>query len=134
MLPYVGFLFRCYSTPIYDLVSESIGKGRVALVGDAAFVARPHCGAGVTKAAGDATALADALTAATGVAEALDAYSGCRVPAGETAVEWARRLGSYFLTGEDGRRLPVAEAETPVSTDFIIRYTGIDLSEVSEAH
>jgi len=36
--------------------------GRVALVGDAGlFVARPHVGTGVTKAALDAQALADAL-------------------------------------------------------------------------
>jgi 2-polyprenyl-6-methoxyphenol hydroxylase and related FAD-dependent oxidoreductases len=34
--------------------------GRVALLGDAAFVARPHVGAGVTKAALDAASLADA--------------------------------------------------------------------------
>ncbi len=32
--------------------------GRVALVGDAAFVIRPHVGGGVVKAAEDAAALA----------------------------------------------------------------------------
>ena len=46
---------------IYDLRSERMGKGRVAIIGDAAFVARPHCGAGVAKAADDAVALATAL-------------------------------------------------------------------------
>jgi len=34
------------------------------LLGDAAFVARPHVGAGVTKAALDAMGLADAIRAA----------------------------------------------------------------------
>ena len=43
--------------PIYDLVSPRIAHGRVALMGDAAFVARPHVGMGVTKAAEDAMAL-----------------------------------------------------------------------------
>lgn len=36
--------------PIFDLVSPRLAFGRVALLGDAAFVARPHTGMGVTKA------------------------------------------------------------------------------------
>jgi 2-polyprenyl-6-methoxyphenol hydroxylase-like FAD-dependent oxidoreductase len=49
--------------PIFDLESPSIATARVALVGDAAFVARPHVASGVMKAALDAEALADALAA-----------------------------------------------------------------------
>ncbi len=45
--------------PIYDLVSPRMVFGRVALAGDAAFVARPHAGAGTTKAALDAACLAE---------------------------------------------------------------------------
>ena len=37
--------------PIFDLESPRIAFGRVALVGDAAFVARPHVATGVMKAA-----------------------------------------------------------------------------------
>src|SRR5262244_4657261 len=44
--------------PIFDLDSPQTAFGRVALLGDAAFVARPHVGAGVTKAALDAASLA----------------------------------------------------------------------------
>ncbi|MGA7788132.1 MAG: FAD-dependent monooxygenase, partial [Xanthobacteraceae bacterium] len=40
--------------PIYDVASPRMAFGRVALAGDAAFVARPHAGAGTTKAALDA--------------------------------------------------------------------------------
>ena len=47
--------------PIYDLESPHMAFGRVAIVGDAAFVARPHVGAGVSKAADDAAALVEAL-------------------------------------------------------------------------
>ena len=47
--------------PIYDLESPRMAFGRVAIVGDAAFVARPHVAAGVSKAADDAAALAEAL-------------------------------------------------------------------------
>ena len=35
--------------------------GRISIIGDAAFVARPHVAAGVSKAAKDAVALAEAL-------------------------------------------------------------------------
>ena len=48
--------------PIFDLESPRTVFGRVALLGDAAFVARPHVGAGVTKAALDAASLADAVS------------------------------------------------------------------------
>src|SRR5262249_7347644 len=46
--------------PIYDLASPRLAFGRVALIGDAAFVARPHVAAGVSKAAGDAAGVAPA--------------------------------------------------------------------------
>jgi 2,6-dihydroxypyridine 3-monooxygenase len=36
--------------------------GRVCIMGDAAFVARPHCAAGTAKAAEDAWQLGEALT------------------------------------------------------------------------
>ena len=50
--------------PIFDLESPRMVAGRVALLGDAAFVARPHVGAGVTKAALNAAWLTDALCGA----------------------------------------------------------------------
>ena len=46
---------------IYDLAAPQLVFGRAVIMGDAAFVARPHVGAGVTKAALDAACLADAL-------------------------------------------------------------------------
>src|SRR5262249_40377357 len=46
----------------YDLVSPRVVVGRVALLGDAAFVARPHVGAGGTKAALDALGMAEAIS------------------------------------------------------------------------
>ena len=49
--------------PIYDLESPRMAFGRVAILGDAAFVARPHVAAGVSKAADDAAALVEALQA-----------------------------------------------------------------------
>ena len=78
-----------------------MGQGRVALAGDAACVARPHVGMGVTKAACDARALAASLDGNPDVAAALDAYSAARVPASRAAFERSRRLGAYIFDGLD---------------------------------
>jgi 2-polyprenyl-6-methoxyphenol hydroxylase-like FAD-dependent oxidoreductase len=49
---------------IVDLSVPRMGFGRVALIGDAAFVPRPHTAASTSKAAANALALADALAQA----------------------------------------------------------------------
>lgn len=82
--------------PIYDLESPQMAFGRVALAGDAAFVIRPHVGAGVVKAAQDAAALASALDRGANVEEALRAYESERLGVGRRYVAQARRLGSYL--------------------------------------
>jgi len=82
--------------PIYDLESSRMAFGRVALIGDAAFVVRPHVGAGIVKAAEDAAALAAALDADADVAAALSAFEARRMPVGRAFVARARRLGSYL--------------------------------------
>jgi 2-polyprenyl-6-methoxyphenol hydroxylase-like FAD-dependent oxidoreductase len=82
--------------PIYDFESPRLAFGRVALLGDAAFVARPHVGMGVTKAADDAVALADELQATADVPEALRRYEARRRPAGAAIIARARHLGAYM--------------------------------------
>ncbi len=82
--------------PIFDLMSERIAFDRVALMGDAAFVARPHVGMGVTKAGDDALGLARALASTDTVAAALQAYEAERLAPGRAVVERARRLGAYM--------------------------------------
>ncbi len=80
--------------PIYDLESAQLVRGRAAILGDAAFVARPHVGLGVTKAAGDAVALADALAAhPDDPAAALSIYEAKRLAFGASIVAHARVLG-----------------------------------------
>jgi 2-polyprenyl-6-methoxyphenol hydroxylase-like FAD-dependent oxidoreductase len=81
--------------PIYDLASPRLAFGRVALVGDAAFVARPHVGAGVSKAADDAAALAAALDSED-VEGALRRYEAGRLPENNRIIERARHLGVYL--------------------------------------
>ena len=94
--------------PIYDLESPRLAFGRVALLGDAAFVARPHVGMGAIKAAQDAMVLSELLGQAP-VAEALRRYDAERQPAGAALVAVGRRLGAY-LEGKQGAasRDPVA--------------------------
>jgi 2-polyprenyl-6-methoxyphenol hydroxylase-like FAD-dependent oxidoreductase len=81
--------------PIYDLETPRMAFGRVAVIGDAAFVARPHVGAGVAKAADDAVALADAL-AVDAVEPALRRFEAERLPVGRRIIEHARHLGAYL--------------------------------------
>ena len=81
--------------PIFDLESSQIVFGRVALLGDAAFVARPHVGAGVTKAGLDAVSLADA-TVGQDVAAALLQYQREQQPFGRGLVALGRQEGAYL--------------------------------------
>jgi 2-polyprenyl-6-methoxyphenol hydroxylase-like FAD-dependent oxidoreductase len=81
--------------PIYDLESPRLAFQRVAIIGDAAFVARPHVAAGVSKAADDAAALAAALDADQ-VETALLRFEAERLPVGRKIIERARYLGAYL--------------------------------------
>ncbi len=82
--------------PIHDVVSARLAFERVALLGDAAFVARPHVGMGVTKAADDAVALAACIAAGGATPQALRRYEAERQPVGMVVAERARRLGAYL--------------------------------------
>jgi 2-polyprenyl-6-methoxyphenol hydroxylase-like FAD-dependent oxidoreductase len=81
--------------PIYDLESPRLAFGRVVIMGDAAFVARPHVAAGVSKAADDAAALAAALDAED-VEVALRRFEAQRLPENKKIIERARHLGAYL--------------------------------------
>jgi 2-polyprenyl-6-methoxyphenol hydroxylase-like FAD-dependent oxidoreductase len=82
--------------PIYDLEVPRMNAGRIALLGDAAFVARPHCGMGVAKASGDAVALVAALAEIEDVPQALEQYSQQRTAFGKAIIQHARHLGAYM--------------------------------------
>ena len=110
--------------PIYDLEVPRMAFGRIALLGDAAFVARPHCGMGVTKAAGDAMALVDALTHHAQVQDALAHYSEVRTQFGAAIVQHARHLGAYMqaqLKTDTDREM----AERYRTPDAVMRETAV---------
>ncbi|MGE5523644.1 MAG: FAD binding domain-containing protein [Rhodospirillaceae bacterium] len=99
--------------PIYDVESAHMAFDRIALLGDAAFVARPHCGMGVTKGAGDAMALVDCLEGAgNDVPAALAAYEARRCRFGAAVVAHGRELGAYLegSTSEEALRHHTSEA------------------------
>lgn len=81
--------------PIYDLESPHLAFGRVAIIGDAAFVARPHVAAGVSKAADDAAALAASLNG-DDVETALRGFEAARLAENKKIIERARHLGAYL--------------------------------------
>ena len=86
---------RPFFQAIFDFDSPRITFGRVALLGDAAFVARPHPGAGTTKAALDAEKLADSI-AAFGVDAGLVRYQREQAAFGSGLVALGRREGAYL--------------------------------------
>jgi 2-polyprenyl-6-methoxyphenol hydroxylase-like FAD-dependent oxidoreductase len=114
--------------PIYDLASPKLAFGRVALIGDAAFVARPHVGAGVSKAADDAASLAKALET-DDITVGLRQFEAERLPVGNRIIERARLLGAYLQatqTAEERSRsarhsIPEAVLAETAMVDFLYR-------------
>ena len=110
---------------IYDLDPPEIAFGRAIVMGDAAFVARPHTGFGVTKAVGDAVALADALAAHAGdIDGGVAAWRAARFDYGRALVARGRRLGRLLDMGRDGPRLDPFGEERHVSASVMVE-TGI---------
>ena len=107
--------------PIYDLSSDALAQGRVALMGDAGFVARPHVGMGVTKAMQDAQTLTDAITEYGAGPQALSAYAQRRLTAGQLVVARGRRLGAYMQASAVHTGEPIAR-----DTNSVMRETAVD--------
>jgi 2-polyprenyl-6-methoxyphenol hydroxylase-like FAD-dependent oxidoreductase len=114
--------------PIFDVASTRLAFDRIALMGDAAFVARPHVGMGVTKAAEDAMALSDSIRAFGATAAALKHYESTRLPAGLAVVQRARDLGAYLQAQVNSRpaQRDAASVLRDTAVDFnALRNSGI---------
>jgi 2-polyprenyl-6-methoxyphenol hydroxylase-like FAD-dependent oxidoreductase len=94
--------------PITDCEVPRMVWGRAALLGDSAFIARPHVAAGITKAALDATELAAALAETDDIEAALARYERERLAWGRALVEHSRYLGTFIGAprGSPARRDP----------------------------
>ena len=86
---------RPFFQAIFDFISPQTVFGRVALLGDAAFLARPHPGAGTTKCAMDAEHLADSI-AALGIEAGLEKYQREQGAFGAGLVRQGQIDGSYI--------------------------------------
>jgi 2-polyprenyl-6-methoxyphenol hydroxylase-like FAD-dependent oxidoreductase len=117
--PGIWLIARCVSQP-----GVVIRSGGSPLLGDAAFVGRPHCGMGVTKAAGDAVALVDALDKTIDIERALRTYSHQRCQFGTTIVAHARHLGAYLQaqTKSETERRMAEKYRTP---EAVMRETAV---------
>lgn len=80
---------------IVDLEVPQMAFGRTCLIGDAAFVLRPHIGAGTAKAADDAWQLGNALLHTTGpqIPVRLKDWEAQQLPAARRALQRARAAG-----------------------------------------
>ena len=116
---------------IYDVRSEQIVFGRIALMGDAAFVGRPHVGMGVTKAGDEAMCIAKHISLLGAVPAALDAYSVERLHLGQQVVARAQYLGRYMQAqGAKGNR----DGESlKRNADTVMAETAVDISSLLAA-
>jgi 2-polyprenyl-6-methoxyphenol hydroxylase-like FAD-dependent oxidoreductase len=86
---------------IHDLAVPNMAFGRTCLTGEAAFVLRPHTAASTAKAAANALALADCLTAAKGdVPEALGQWEPSQLDMGRQLALHGQRLGNQSQFGK----------------------------------
>lgn len=117
---------------IFDLETPHMYVGRAALLGDAAFVARPHVGMGVTKAALDAECLADALKELGSIESALERYHERQHLFGTRVVARARYVGAHL--GARATKPPETWTELERHQDpvFMIRESGARLCDVPE--
>jgi 2-polyprenyl-6-methoxyphenol hydroxylase-like FAD-dependent oxidoreductase len=116
--------------PIHDFASPQLVFGRIALLGDAAFVARPHVGAGVTKAGLDAECLADALVGNSSIEAALAVYNDARQRSGTWAVSRSRAFGA--CVSAEVARSGLSAAESARRSERVFRENATLHIEVGE--
>ncbi|MCQ3804539.1 MAG: FAD-dependent monooxygenase [bacterium] len=82
---------------IFDVASPRMARGRVCVIGDAAFAVRPHAAAGTAKACDDAFALRDSLAEKQGnVTAALRHWEPGRLEVGRNLIARSRWIGETY--------------------------------------
>ena len=132
LAPQYAEILEKTSTPflqaIYDVRSEQIVFGRIALMGDAAFVGRPHVGMGVTKAGDEAMVIAKHIAKLGATPAALNAYGEERLKLGQQVVARAQYLGRYMQAqGSKGNR---DNEKLKRNADTVMAETAIDISNL----
>lgn len=89
-----------FAQAIRDLTVDRMVKDRVVLLGDAAFIPRPHTAASTSKAAANALALADALDRTPeDIDAALAQWEPEQIALGRRLYEQGTRAGDFLLFG-----------------------------------
>jgi len=91
-----------FAQAILDLTSDSMVHNKVLLLGDAAFIPRPHTAASTAKAAADALALGDALAAVETAEElksALQQWEKPQLQLGNYLYQQGSRAGKHLIFG-----------------------------------
>ncbi|MDX6629254.1 MAG: 2,6-dihydroxypyridine 3-monooxygenase [Gaiellales bacterium] len=107
--------------PIYDVYVPRMARGRACLLGDAAFVARPHAGGATSKAAADALRLAEEVVAGPDIPSALTRWEAQQMPLGRALVDKARDIGRRYqgevawTAGDPSLRLGLPSTGKPAS-------------------
>ncbi|WP_148575564.1 FAD-dependent monooxygenase [Nocardioides caldifontis] len=83
-----------YIQVLLDIAVRNMAFGRIALIGDAAFAARPHAAAGTAKAAADAWSLVDALAAEPDIPTALAQWEPDRLALGNNLLSRVAQMGA----------------------------------------
>ncbi|WP_426232398.1 FAD-dependent monooxygenase [Pararhizobium sp. DWP3-4] len=82
---------------IFDYEAPRMMGRSIVLIGDAAFVARPHTAMGVSKAAGDVMALSNCLASEIDLPIALHRFEAERIVVGREIVAYGRQLGASAI-------------------------------------
>ncbi|WP_296947854.1 FAD binding domain-containing protein [uncultured Massilia sp.] len=94
----VGLTEEPFVQLIQDLAVPRMVFGRVVLVGDAAFVPRPHTAGSTAKAAANALALAQALARSdVPVEQRLRDWEVLQLRAGTTMTRWGMQIGARIM-------------------------------------
>ncbi|MFC7286869.1 FAD binding domain-containing protein [Herminiimonas glaciei] len=87
-----------FAQAIRDLASDQMVAGRVAILGDASAIPRPHTAASTSKAASNAMDLADALLASPAdIDAALHAWAPRQIALGQALRRKGTEAGDYLL-------------------------------------
>jgi 2,6-dihydroxypyridine 3-monooxygenase len=84
---------------VVDVEVPRMAFGRVCLIGDAAFVARPHAAAGTAKAAADGWSLARAMAGIDDIGDGLRRWEQGQLDLGSSLVRRSARLGDAQFRG-----------------------------------
>ena len=134
LAPKIAELVECsqpFFQAIYDFETPRMHGAAVALLGDAAFVARPHVGMGVTKAALDAMSLARSIGVSADLDAALARYERLRSEFGRGVVRRSARIGAYIEARARPERAWTA-AELDQSPERILTEVGTALVDIPE--